>query len=108
MSGAGEIVIDQLTADNLNGNMSGATKMFLAGKVVEQKLEMSGSSTYDADELESNLALLTASGASKVKVWVHDDLTLKLSGSSDVTYYGTPKLSQETSGATDINAMGEK
>ena len=108
MSGAGEIIIDQLTADNLDGKMSGATKMSLAGKVAEQKLDMSGSSTYDAEGLESNLAVLTASGSSKVKVWVHDDLTLKLSGSSDVTYYGTPKVSQETSGATDINAMGEK
>jgi len=108
MSGAGEIAIDQLTAGKLEGSMSGATKMVLTGKVTEQRLDMSGSCTYEAEGLESDLAVLTASGSSKMKVWVHEDLTLKLSGSSDVTYYGTPKLSQDISGSSDINAMGEK
>ncbi len=108
ISGAGSVMIDDLTADQLSGNLSGATKLVLAGKVVEQKFDLSGSSTFDARDLESNIAILNASGSSNMKVWVHEDLHLSLSGSSDVTYYGTPKLTQDVSGSADIKAMGEK
>lgn len=108
ISGTGSIMINDLKAEKLSGNLSGATKLVLAGSVLEQKIDLSGSCTFDASELESKKAKLTASGASDMKVWAHDELDLNLSGSSNVVYYGTPKLTQEVSGSADIKALGEK
>ncbi len=117
-SGATKIVADNLRSDELRLDFAGAcslrvknlqaTKLFLegsgaikaqlAGKVTEQRIELSGAGSYDAPDLVSDKASVEVSGAGKAIVNATSTLSVDLSGAGLVEYLGDPKLTQEISG----------
>jgi len=108
LPGSGEIRLDGLTADSLSSEISGSGKIEVPGKVVSQRVHISGSGDYDGRRLQSRSADVSVSGSGDSTVWVQDDLTAHISGSGKVDYYGNPKVSQHVSGSGGVHSLGDR
>jgi hypothetical protein len=108
LPGSGEIRLDGLTADTLAAEISGSGKIEVPGKVVSQKVRISGSGDYDGHNLQCRSADVSVSGSGDSTVWVQDDLSASISGSGKVDYYGNPKVSKHVSGSGGIHGLGDR
>jgi Putative auto-transporter adhesin, head GIN domain len=108
ISGAGTISIDALTATDLLADISGAGKMRLAGQVSTQDVSISGAGKYTAGDLQSDVVGIDISGAGDATLWVTGTLTVSVSGTGHVEYYGQPQVSFSESGAGTIKSLGDK
>ncbi|WP_439880872.1 head GIN domain-containing protein [Pontibacter sp. MBLB2868] len=104
MSGGSKVTL-AIDARQVRADMSGASKVELSGKADELTMEMSGASNVDASELEAKNVKVGASGASKVKVYAKESLSIAASGASAVYYKGTPSITSETSAAARISRL---
>jgi len=108
ISGSGTLRIDQVTAEAMETTISGSGKFFLAGRVTDQQIAISGSGDYKAFDLESQTVSLKISGSGDIELWVTESLDIHISGSGDVRYYGSPASSQRVSGSGDISSLGSR
>lgn len=107
LTGASKVMVADLKAESVKVDSTGAGNIHLAGNVQKQSLHLSGAAEYHAFGLNSTAADVHLSGASKTELWVRDSLELNISGSTQVNYYGSPKLKSKTSGASQIQRLGE-
>ena len=109
LTGAGDLTIDHLEASTLDVRLDGIGDITLAGLVDAQTVAISGTGQYRAGDLESGAAQVTISGAGDAVVWAHDDLSVLISGTGTLSYWGQPTLSRrDITGAGDVNPMGVK
>jgi hypothetical protein len=102
-SGASRINISNLMNSEITLDMSGASKINLAGETSKLTVDVSGASQIDAGGLSAIMANINASGASYVNVNVSKDLTADASGASRITYSGPAHVSKSTSGASSVS-----
>ncbi len=103
LSGSSNVDLDLLIDNNLVVNSKGASNIDLEGSGKHLQLDISGSSTVDADELQLLCADVRLSGASKAEIWAVEKLSLELSGASKLNYKGTPTIiRQEVSEASSL------
>ena len=104
-SGANQINIAGVKSENFVVETSGASKIFVAGEAKTVEIEMSGASKVDASELRAARAKVSSSGASRASVYATEEVNADLSGASNVTYYGEPKVvNKDVSGASSVEA----
>ncbi|MFN8493711.1 MAG: head GIN domain-containing protein [Caldilineaceae bacterium] len=108
ISGAGDVAINQLRANHLTAAISGSGSANLAGKVVDQTVDISGNGQYQADNLESQTAKVTISGAGEMTLWVQKQLDADISGSGAVRYYGDPQTNTHSAGSGSFKRLGNK
>jgi hypothetical protein len=97
-SGGSTVRLDDIDAQSIRIVGSGALKATLAGKVVEQKIEISGAGEVHAERLASQDAVVEVSGAGSIVVNVAKTLRATISGAGSVEYYGDPEVRQSISG----------
>ncbi len=102
VSGSGDIYVQQLNAHDLSVHISGSGDVVVAGEITEQAVTINGSGQYVSKDLHSDTADVHISGSGEASVWAEEALTVRVSGSGDVSYYGNPQ-SVSTSG----NGSGE-
>lgn len=102
ISGSGEITIKDLTTDRLDLSISGSGDIDLAGKATVQKIRISGSGNYLAKGLVGEYVDVNISGSGKAEVHALKDLTITSSGSSDIVYYGTPRITSSANGRRKV------
>jgi hypothetical protein len=105
VSGSGEIVIDELTADALDIVLSGSGAITLTGDVESQKVTISGSGSYHAENLFSDFGSLRISGSGLASVTVADHLDILISGSGKVNYHGYPDITKQILGSGVVNRV---
>jgi hypothetical protein len=99
VSGAASLSMAGLDAQSLAFAGSGATKTELAGRVQDQKISISGAGDYRAQNLLTDTARVSVSGAGKVIVNAAKTLDVSISGAGSVDYLGNPQVSERISGA---------
>jgi hypothetical protein len=100
LSGASKINGD-IDTDQLDIVASGASKATLKGTAKDAKIQASGASHFDLDDLKLSNAVVNFSGASSGTVHVDDKLDYNLSGASHLDYHGNPTIGEkDTSGAS--------
>lgn len=82
---------DGLSSD-LGVSSRGTSKLTLAGKSLNSKFEISGSSSVAALDLESIDAQVKMSSLSSLKLFCRDNLQLDLSSGSTLGFKGTPRI----------------
>jgi Putative auto-transporter adhesin, head GIN domain len=102
MAGSGTLGIARLEARSVQVRVSGAAEVSLAGAVRAQSVAIEGSGDYRAERLASERAQVAISGAGEARVNVKEELVVDLSGSSDVTYLGDPRVRQKITGAGSV------
>jgi hypothetical protein len=100
--------IKSLTADTLKVILTGSGNINLAGLVSQQNVEISGSGSYKAGDLDTQQTTAIISGSGNMTLWVKDSLNITISGSGTVDYYGNPRVNQKMTGSGSINSLGEK
>ena len=105
-SGAGTVVIQNLTANTLDVTISGNVQAQLAGTVDSQTVTVTDAAGYAAADLASRIAAVTASGASQVTVNASESLDARVSGASRVEYIGDPAVTQDLSGVGRLTNVG--
>ncbi len=105
-SGAGSIKIRNLEAELLDVNISGVGNCDINGKVTDQKIDISGTGTYNGEDLESNSANITMSGAGNATIWAKNTLDVIISGAGNVSYYDNPRISKTISGVGNLKELG--
>jgi hypothetical protein len=108
ISGSGLVRFDNLQADDLRFDVSGAGDGQLAGAVSDLRVSVSGKGKVTADQLRAERAVVSISGVGNAQLWVTDTLKIGISGVGTVDYWGSPKVSRSTSGLGTINARGDK
>lgn len=96
LSGASTAEVN-LDADELLVYLNGASSLDLSGKADYLEADVSGASSLKAYDFETNVAEVTASGASNAKVNASDRLSVDANGLSTVRYRGD----------ADINIINE-
>lgn len=108
MSGAGRVVQNQITTDNLNISLSGLGGVDISGQTNQATIDISGAGGVNAPDLQIQNAKITISGLGGATLWVTDQLTGEISGAGSVSYYGNPQTSTESSGIGNFKSLGNK
>ena len=93
----------KLAIDDVDAKLSGASTVKVTGKINNLKLEASGASDLKNYGLQVENLVATLSGASDVRIFISNSLTVKASGASSLNYSGDPsKVDVNTSGASSV------
>lgn len=98
VSGSSKIELNAAVR-NLKIDISGASSAVLKQDIGSLEGDLSGSSSLKADDKSILKATLDLSSASSADVNVEQELNVNVSGASQVKYTGSPKVTEETSGA---------
>jgi hypothetical protein len=104
ISGSGDIDFE-IVAENIETDVSGLGDINLSGKVDSQRIQISGSGKYDAEELESKYCEVEISGLGSATVNASDDLDIEINGAGNVYYKGDPHIFQHISGLGRIKSL---
>lgn len=103
ISGASRTNLKNLDNEFFRIDLSGASKVTVAGKTVRFDIDMSGASRVDSSDLQASNVSVEGSGASSADVNVSEILSADLSGATRVKYAGNPNdITKKTSGASSI------
>jgi hypothetical protein len=103
LTGAGDIEILHLDAEDWQVNLSGAGNITVSGEVDTQTIVISGAGGYNAEDLSSQQASIEHSGAGMAVVQVSDTLDVNISGVGSVEYIGDPTVNQTITGLGSIH-----
>ncbi|MGZ7043097.1 MAG: head GIN domain-containing protein [Methanobacterium sp.] len=106
INGAGNSTLNNLNAQTLNITLSGAGTITTSGNVNEQNMQISGAGEYNAGNLTSKIATVTINGGGKSTVKVSDTLNAIINGAGQISYIGSPKVTQQISGVGNVNKIG--
>ena len=99
LSGVGNLEVTSLDVDELVVRHSSTGTMYISGHAKGQEVTHSGVGSYDAADLRSLTAILNINGTGGAIVWAVETLDVEISDLGNVTYYGSPRVIQNISGA---------
>jgi hypothetical protein len=102
LSGSAELKATRLALDALKLRLSGSANATLGGTTGSQIAQISGSADYHGDGLESATVQVAASGSANATVRARESLDADVSGSADVTYFGSPKVRKKVGDAASF------
>lgn len=102
LSGASKIY-GNITVNNLKIETAGASYIDLTGDIVNGVISTAGVANMNGDDLIFQNLTIDCSGASKIVAHVTNELDVEISGTGKFEYYGDPKIiNQEISGIGKI------
>lgn len=102
ITGSGEYIGSNLVCNNAEITCSGSGKVTLSGSCGTVAINASGSMNLDAQHFISRTVTIRCSGSTIAKVNAQEILNVTLSGSCNITYFGNPRLTQNSSGSCTI------
>ena len=108
ISGAGTVRFDKLKVGSLDFNVSGYGTGVMAGSADELAVRISGRGAYLGENLLSQVASVSVSGAGDVKVWAMKELTANVAGAATIDFWGSAVVHRTNSGLTNWSDRGPK
>lgn len=109
LSGGSDAAIKNFDGESFTLDMSGGGKASIAGVVLESKVDLSGGSGFDGQDLASRDSVFSCSGGGSSTIWVSGTLEADLNGGCSLRYYGQPEIiNQDLSGGSDLRSLGER
>ncbi|RYD55233.1 MAG: DUF2807 domain-containing protein [Sphingobacteriales bacterium] len=104
LSGAGDVLIDNLLTGRFICNISGAGRLDVkSGAVTKADLKVSGAGSIKAFGLFCTDANANVSGAGLIELRATQKLNAKITGAGDIAYKGAPAVTSSVSGAGTIS-----
>ena len=91
-----------IKTNRINAEISGASQLVLAGRCDKATVDMSGTGKLDCKKLRIRNLSGDMNGASKAIVTCSEQISMELSGTSHLVYYGNPKANIDASMATTV------
>ncbi|MBI9056153.1 MAG: DUF2807 domain-containing protein [Labilibaculum sp.] len=109
ISGSGNIIVDDLSAETLECHISGSGDMNLKGEVTDDfEIHISGSGDVDAAYLKAEDVSVRVSGSGDCKVYATKNLNARVAGSGDIYYRGKPQsIDSKSAGSGKIRSIGK-
>ena len=108
LSGAGSLTFDGLEASTVSYRLSGAGSVSASGEVTDLEARLSGFGSYEGEDLRAESVDVTISGAGSATVWATKNLDARISGLGSVQYYGQPQVTKNVSGLGSVQHLGDK
>jgi hypothetical protein len=108
VNGAGTLNLEKVQFKTLHCTLDGAGTLTLSGTVEVLNVDMSGFGSFQAPDLQTQIADVSIDGAGSATVWAEKSLTAKISGAGSINYYGIPTVTKSVDGVGNINSLGEK
>lgn len=102
--GPGELTLG-IEVEKLNVAIRGSGLVKLTGFAKHQDIEVAGSGKYKATELESETADINVKGSGYSYLNVEKELNVKVYGSGNVIYKGSPSIQSQAYGSGKVKAM---
>jgi hypothetical protein len=103
-SGSGDIDVSDLKGELFEFDLSGSGGLRVDGLVDKLEVSVSGSGDVDARELIAKDVYCSVSGSGNIRVHADSSLDGSVSGSGDISYYGSPEhISTHVSGSGRIH-----
>ena len=108
ISGSGNIIIDNLSAETVECHISGSGDVDLKGNGLQElEIHISGSGDVNAGNLKSENVSVHVSGSGDCKVYATRKLNTRTTGSGDIYYRGKPdSVDSKSSGSGHIKSIG--
>lgn len=104
LSGSGDVNLTGLQVPSVAVGLSGSGKVTLGGSADSQQIDISGSGDYNGKELSAGDTGIEVTGSGNANVTVTGRLAVSISGSGDVTYFGSPtQVERSVSGSGSVN-----
>ncbi|MBD0293621.1 MAG: DUF2807 domain-containing protein [Flavisolibacter sp.] len=104
VAGASKLNGDLQVAGKLDIDLSGASDLNITGSADAVRIDASGASDVKAFDFRTNTANIDASGACNVRLTIDKELSVRLSGASNVAYKGNAMIRDiKTSGASGVS-----
>jgi len=94
VSGAGKIEIKGVNNEKFEIDSSGAPAISVSGNTKVVDIDSNGAGKIDTHNLHASRAVVESKGVSKIDLDVADQLDVKVSGPSSVTYRGDPVVNK--------------
>ena len=107
-TGVGGVNVASLEVGELVVRLNGVSTITLAGSADHQDVLVDGVGSYDGSDVASRGAVVVARGGAAAVVWVSDVLDAVAENTAVVSYFGSPVVTEETSGQGSIAALGSK
>jgi hypothetical protein len=108
VSGAGELTIQDIQAEDVTIELEGLGNVSLAGEAASLVIMVDGAGNINAGELECQAATVSVEGLGNVTLWVTGELSGQLNGGGSVSYYGNPQTNVESNGVGAWKSLGSK
>jgi hypothetical protein len=105
IDGSGEITAN-VDVDQLITKIGGSGRQKLTGKATNHKSNARGSGEIEAYDLETVITDIRVSGSGKHEVTAKEELNIMISGSGEVSYRGSPAVSQDIEGTGSVKKAG--
>lgn len=101
-NGGGRIDITGLKSDKFEIDVNGAPTLRVAGEANSVDIDTNGAGKIDTNKLRAANVVVDSKGVSKVDVYASEKLDVTVSGPSNVTYDGDPKVNQSVNGPGSV------
>ena len=91
-AGVVNVNVSGIDNNNFNVKSNGTSQLILTGSTEKTSITVAGASNVDARNLIASETNLDVSGTAKARVYASKKLTVKISGSGQVVYYGKPPI----------------
>lgn len=109
VSSNGSIRLAGLEAERLNIQINSSGNVEIGGgQVNDQDVRLNSSGNYLAGDLRSQTARVSISSSGSATIWVTEGLGATLSSSGNLSYYGSPNVTSDTTSSGRMIALGEK
>ena len=108
LSGAGDLVVDELDATTLVVESTGLGSITVGGSADHQHVEIDGMVDYEASDLATVTTDLDCRGVGTAAVWVGQLLDVTVAGLCEVSYYGEPTIADEIADGGSLAGLGER
>lgn len=108
LSGTGQAHLDDVQAESLWIKIAGAGEARAGGRVQELGLIVAGKGRLQADKLQADKASVTISGLGNARLWVNEELRVRVAGAGFIDYWGHPLVRPSIAGTANIKALGDK
>ncbi|MDE6550289.1 MAG: DUF2807 domain-containing protein [Clostridia bacterium] len=105
VSGSVELSCTQLTCPTITVDGSGSTDIELSGSGNKLTVHSSGSTEISAKDFALTVASVHSSGSCEIELNVSERLTVSVSGSADIKYWGNPIVENLGSNNANIKKM---
>jgi hypothetical protein len=100
--GAGNADLMKLKTEKLDIDMTGVGNLTAGGSTDHLNLTLSGTGTFQGDDLAAKTANVTCSGVGNAIVKVSEKLKANVSGVGSIEYIGNPQVTEKVSGIGQV------
>jgi hypothetical protein len=106
VNGAGHINVKGMNNEKFEIDTNGAPTITVAGTTKMVDIAANGAGKVDSQDLHATRAVVDVRGAARVDLDVSDQLDVKISGPSSVTYNGNPTVNKTIQGPGKLTRKG--